>query len=338
MPEGDSVWKLARRLDRQLTGRTVVRSDFRVPRLADPRRRRSGVLGHDTHGKHLLTRLAGLDGSPPVTLHSHLRMDGSWTTTGPGKRLPGRVVPDVRLVLALDDGRTAHGIKLHDLELVPTADEHRLVGHLGPDPLRADWDAEEAVRRLSSDPTVPLVSALLDQRLMAGLGNLWANELAFLTGVSPGRRSATSTCRAWSSGRRRCCTTRRPCPQAYQVTTGSMWPGTDHWVTGRQRRGCLRCGTAVRVAAEVPGDAGNRRTWWCPRCQPGPGPEARRAACGPAALPRAEAWPARPAASGADVRREVLAGERRARRRRGRRACPRRRRGRRRGRRPGPGR
>lgn len=275
MPEGDSVWKLARRLDRQLVGRTVVRSDFRVPRLATRDVAGRVVLGHDTHGKHLLTRLTGLDDSPAVTLHSHLRMDGSWTTTGAGKRLPARVQGDVRLVLALDDGRTTYGVKLHDLDLVATTEEDRLVGHLGPDPLRADWDADEAVRRLSVDPTLPLVSALLDQRLVAGLGNLWANELAFLTGVSPWTpigevdvprlvdRAATMLHHSATV------------PQAYQVTTGSMWPGTDHWVTGRQRRGCLRCGTAVRVAAEIPGDAANRRTWWCPRCQPGPGPEAR---------------------------------------------------------------
>jgi endonuclease-8 len=276
VPEGDSVWKLARRLDRQLSGRTVLRSDFRTPRLATRDVSGRTVAGHATHGKHLLTRLGGLDDSPPVTLHSHLRMDGSWTTTGPGKRLPARVMADVRLVLALDDGRTTHGIKLHDLELVPTADESRLVGHLGPDPLRDDWDADEAVRRLSADPTLPLVSALLDQRLVAGLGNLWANELAFLTGVSPWTPVGDVDVRRLVERAATMLHHSATVPQAYQVTTGSMWPGTDHWVTGRQRRGCLRCGTAVRVVAEIPGDAGNRRTWWCPRCQPGPGPEARR--------------------------------------------------------------
>jgi endonuclease-8 len=276
VPEGDSVWKLARRLDRQLAGRTVLRSDFRTPRLATRDVSGRTVAGHATHGKHLLTRLGGLDDSPPVTLHSHLRMDGSWTTTGPGKRLPARVMADVRLVLALDDGRTTHGIKLHDLELVPTADESRLVGHLGPDPLRDDWDADEAVRRLSADPTLPLVSALLDQRLVAGLGNLWANELAFLTGVSPWTPVGDVDVRRLVERAATMLHHSATVPQAYQVTTGSVWPGTDHWVTGRQRRGCLRCGTAVRVVAEIPGDAGNRRTWWCPRCQPGPGPEARR--------------------------------------------------------------
>ena len=146
MPEGDSVWKLARRLDRQLTGRTVVRSDFRVPRLATRDVAGRGVLGHDTHGKHLLTRLPR--GSGPVTLHSHLRMDGSGRRPGRASgcraaapRLPAGPRPD------LGPPSTASAARPR---LVATADEHRLVGHLGPDPLRADWDPAEAVRRLSS--------------------------------------------------------------------------------------------------------------------------------------------------------------------------------------------
>ena len=265
MPEGDSVWKLARRLDRQLSGRRVVRSDFRTPRLATRDLSGRELLGHDTHGKHLLTRFS--DG---VTLHSHLRLDGSWVTTAPGKRLPQRLMPHVRLVLAVDDGQTTYGVKLHDLDLAPTAEEDRFVGHLGPDPLRDDWDAAEAVRRLAADPTVPLVTALLDQRNLAGLGNLWVNELAFLTGVSPwtaiGDVDVPHLVERAATMLKHSATV----PQAYQVTTGSMWPGTDHWVTGRQKRGCLRCRTAVRMAPEIPNDPGNRRTWWCPHCQPGP--------------------------------------------------------------------
>jgi endonuclease-8 len=275
VPEGDSVWKLARRLDRQLVGHTVVRSDFRTPALATRDLSGRQVLGHDTHGKHLLTRLSGAGGSPAATLHSHLRMDGSWSTLAPGKRLPGKVVPHVRLVLGLDDGRTVHGIRLHDLALVPTDREHDLVGHLGPDPLREDWDADEAVRRLLASPTTPLVSALLDQRAMAGLGNLWANELAFLTGVSPwtpiGEVDVTRLVERAETMLRHSATV----PGAYQVTTGSPVKGDDHWVTGRQRQGCRRCRGPVSVQAEVPGDSANRRTWWCPACQPGPGPETR---------------------------------------------------------------
>lgn len=270
MPEGDSVYRLARRLDRALTGRVVVRSDLRVPRLATRDLAGRTVTGHATHGKHLLTRFSG-----GVTLHSHLRMDGEWSVTGPGKRLPARLAPEVRLVLVLDSGSTAWGLRLHDLELVAADDEARLVGHLGPDPLRGDWDPAEAVRRLEARADTPLVSALLDQTAVAGLGNLWANELAFLVGVSPwtpvGAVDVARLVERAALALRHSATV----PGAYQVTTGRSRRGEDHWVAGRQRRPCLRCGTRVEMVEEVPGDPANRRTWWCPRCQPGPGPDAR---------------------------------------------------------------
>ena len=266
MPEGDSVYRLARRLDRQLVGRTVVRSDFRVPRLATRDLSGRTVEAHATHGKHLLTRFSG-----GVTLHSHLRMDGEWSVTGAGKRLPRRLLPDVRLVLGLGDGTTAWGLRLHDLELVATGEEGRLIGHLGPDPLRDDWDPAEAVRRLGSAPDRPLVAALLDQTCIAGLGNLWVNELAFLTGLSPwtpvGEVDVERLVVRAATALRHSATT----SGAHQVTTGVARRGEDHWVAGRAGKPCRRCGTPVRVVAEVPGDAARRRTWWCPRCQPGPG-------------------------------------------------------------------
>ena len=270
MPEGDSVFKLARRLDRSLRGRVVRRSDFRVPRLATKDVAGRTVLEHGTHGKHLLTRFSG-----DVTLHSHLRMDGEWSVTRPGRRLPSRLMHEVRLVLALDSGSTVWGLRLHDLALVATADEHLVTGHLGPDPLRDDWDPLEAARRLRARAGVPLVSALLDQTALAGLGNLWANELAFLAGVSPWTPVADVDVDRLVERAAVALRHSATVPGAYQVTTGTSRRGEDHWVSGRQRRPCLRCGTVVLMVDEVPGDAANRRTWWCPHCQPGPGPEAR---------------------------------------------------------------
>ena len=192
MPEGDSVYRLARRLDRSLRSRVVTRSDLRVPAHATDDLTGRRVLEHATHGKHLLTRL-----SDDLTLHTHLRMDGSWTVTRPGRRLPTRLWPDVRVVLQVDSGETAHGVKVPVVELVRTSAEHDVVGHLGPDPLRDDWDLTEAVRRFSADPARPLAAALLDQRLVAGWGNLWANELCFLRGHSPWTPVGASTSRAW---------------------------------------------------------------------------------------------------------------------------------------------
>lgn len=270
MPEGDSVWKVARSLDRTLRGHEVLRSDFRVPQLATRDLAGRTVLEHATHGKHLLTRF-----SDDVTLHSHLLMDGEWKTTRPGKRLPPTFMGLVRVVLETAGG-TAWGLRLHQLDLVRTSEESRVVGHLGPDPLREDWDAAEAVRRLGTDPTTPLVTALLDQTRMAGLGNLWVNEIAFLVGVSPwtpvGEVDLPRLVDRAAHMLRHSATV----PGAYQTTTGIGRPGQDHWIYGRVRGGCRRCKGPVQRAEELTNDPGNRVTYWCPHCQPGPGPEGRR--------------------------------------------------------------
>lgn len=263
------MWRVARRLDERLRGRRVVTSDFRTPRLATSDVSGRTVLGTDTHGKHLLTRFDG-----DLTLNTHLRMDGSWTVVGPGKRLPRRVEPDVRVRLATDGG-TAYGLLLPVVELVRTSAEHAVVGYLGPDPLRDDWDAGEAVRRLRADPDRPLVAALLDQRLLAGLGNLWVNELAFLVRTSPWTRVGDVDVDALVALAAKALRGSATGVTGYQVTTGSTRRGEEHWVAGRAGRPCRRCGTPVRVVAEVGGDPERRRTWWCPRCQPGPAPRPR---------------------------------------------------------------
>jgi endonuclease VIII len=281
VPEGDSVYRLARRLDRKLKAHTIAESDLRVPRLATVDLSGRQVLQHATHGKHLLTRFSG-----DVTLHSHLLMDGEWSVTGPGKRLPPRLMSEVRVVLRTIEGPTAWGLRIHRLELVRTAEENRLVGHLGPDPLHDDFDAADAARRLRAEPDVPLVSALLDQTKVAGFGNLWVNELAFLIGVSPWTPvSDVDVPRLVELGR----TALRhsvAVPGAAQVTTGRTRRGEQHWVAGRARQPCRRCGTEVQVVAELGSDPANRRTWWCPHCQPGPGPDARKRLRERAAPPR----------------------------------------------------
>ncbi len=273
MPEGDSVYVLARRLDRALTGRRISRADLRHPKVATVDLSGRTVLEHATHGKHLLTRF-----SEGVTLHTHLRMQGSWSVVGAGKQLPSRLMGDVRVVLATDAGPTAYGVLLPVVEVLATEREADVVGHLGPDPLREDWDPAEAVRRLSQDPGRPLAAALLDQRLMAGLGNLWVNELCFLRGHSPwtpvGDVDVTAVVRLGARALR----TSAHTPAAFQVTTGNTRRGEQHWVSGRAGRPCLRCRTGIRVVDEVTGDPEQRRTWWCPTCQPGPepGPERTR--------------------------------------------------------------
>ncbi len=261
MPEGDTVWRLARRLDAALAGRVLAGGELRVARYATSRFETVTVIGHDTVGKHLLTRFD--DGR---TLHTHLRMDGSWSVLADGKRLPRRVHPTVRIVLEAVGGPTVYGVAIPVVELLRTRDEPHVVGHLGPDPLRADWDLDEAARRIERSAGRPLVAVLLDQRVIAGLGNLWANELAFLLGTSPWTPVAHLDARAVASVAARALSA--SAHGLLQVTTGDPRRGHEHFVAGRAHQPCRRCGTPVRVRAETTGDPQQRRTWWCPTCQP----------------------------------------------------------------------
>lgn len=265
MPEGDSVYRLRRRLDTATRGARVCDGELRSGAAAGASLTGRRIASYDTHGKHLLTRFD--DGS---TLHTHLRMQGRWTITGPGRALPTAQRDRARVRLRLADGREVWGLDLPVVHLVATAREHDVIGHLGPDPLRVDWDAAEAKRRLLRRPGRPLVAALLDQTLVAGLGNLWVNELAFLRGVHPFSPIGATDLDALLALAARCLRLSATVPGMYQVTTGDRRRGSSHWVAGRAGRPCLRCGTGVRVRDEVFDDPEQRRTWWCPRCQPVP--------------------------------------------------------------------
>lgn len=262
MPEGDSVYRAARRLDR-LRG-PLLTADFRVPRYATLELR-GQVLGTVSYGKHLLTRFD--DG---LTLHTHLRMDGEWAVLGAGKRLPRRLDGDVRVLLATE-GATACALRMPVVDVLPTAQEHDVIGHLGPD-LLADRPvpdiAAEAVERLERQPERELKAALLDQRNLAGIGNLWADELCFLRGHSPQARVGDVDLEPLVRLAVKLLRFSVSPTGAAQVTTGDTRPGKQHWVSGRAGQECRRCGTTILVRDAVPNDPERRRTWWCPHCQP----------------------------------------------------------------------
>ncbi|MCH5675292.1 Fpg/Nei family DNA glycosylase [Streptomyces gilvus] len=264
MPEGDTVWQTARRLHGALAGQVLTRSDFRVPKYATADLTGRTVLDVTPHGKHLLTRVEG-----GLTLHSHLKMDGSWKVFANGRRWTGGPSHQIRVILGNED-RTAVGYRLPVLELMRTSDEQRVVGHLGPDLLGPDWNPERALANLLADPARPLGEALLDQRNLAGIGNVYKSELCFLLGVTPwlpvGALPAERAARLPEFAKRLLEANRdRP----VRSTTGRR--GQDLFVYGRAPRPCLRCRTSIRVAEQGDGSR-ERPTYWCPRCQTGPSP------------------------------------------------------------------
>lgn len=263
MPEGDTIWHTARRLDDAFAGTALVLFDLRVPRYATADLRGHVVHGAASRGKHLLIRI-----DPGYTLHSHLGMDGSWRVRSATGRPPGLRAAGVRAVLANDE-HLAVGSELAQLNLVRTDDEPTLVGHLGPDLLGDDWDPVEAVRRLFADPDRSIAEALLDQRNLAGIGNVYQAELLFLRGIRPETptRAAGDLDRMVRLARELLRTNRN---HPGHITTGDRRPGRQHWVYGRAGLPCRRCGTLIqRGQLGVPG--GERTTFWCPHCQRGPG-------------------------------------------------------------------
>jgi endonuclease-8 len=266
VPEGDTVWLVSRRLDEALSGEVLTRSDFRVPSLATADLVGRRVLETLPRGKHILTRLE--DG---LTLHSHLRMDGSWHLYRPGVRWTGGPEHMVRLVLSTPE-RDAVGYRLHDLALVATDAEDQLVGHLGPDLLDPHgFDADGALRRLREQPEREVGQALLDQRNLAGIGNLYKAESLFVRRVSPWTPvGEVDDLAALLETARRLLDRNKEHPA--QSTTGETGRDRQHYVFERGGRPCRRCGGRVESAMQgvAPYD---RITYWCPTCQPGPHPE-----------------------------------------------------------------
>jgi len=266
MPEGDTVWRTADRLNRALAGQPLVMADLRWPDLSTVDLRGQRTTEVVARGKHILHRLAG-----DVTIHSHLRMEGQWRIEATPKLMARSLRhPQLRAVVGTS-AWTALGLRLGDLHVVPTVEEHTLVGHLGPDVLGPDWDGVEAARRLAASGA-SIGAALLDQRNLAGVGTMYAAEALFLEGLGPWVLAEDLGAGAVAAlvdrahhllvrGRR----------SVVQSTTGSDRRGATHHVHGRSGRPCLRCGAAVRVA--MIGEPPRERTmFYCPVCQGGIGP------------------------------------------------------------------
>ena len=257
MPEGDTIHYAASRIRPVLEGQ--VPDELRTPHPRFARDRWPERLGGravravEARGKHLLLRFEG-----DLTLHSHLRMTGSWRVLPEGARWPrsprrawlvirrgDRVVVqfDGPVLLLMTDGRSRF--------------DQRLAG-LGPDIVGTDWDERRFLRRLrDDDPTRPIGDALLDQRTLAGIGNLWKVEGCFLAGVDPWRPvQRVSDDEALAIV--------RACRPRMQQSARDGVQDRFKVIYGRAGRPCPRCGTPI---AQRPQGLDNRLTYWCPGCQ-----------------------------------------------------------------------
>ena len=250
MPEGDTVWHTAETLRQALVGRTLTRCDVRVPRFATADLTGQVVDEVYSRGKHLFIRVG------PASIHSHLKMDGAWRVTSRAVRNDHRI----RIILEAGDIR-AVGIDLGVLEILDRAHDGDAVAHLGPDLLGADWNPQVAATNLTARPDRPIAEALLDQRVLAGFGNVYCNELCFVSGRLPSAPvSAVSDPHRLVSRARDMLWANRY--RWNRCTTGDTRAGRQLWVYGRAGQSCRRCGTRIDYD-----DSGERVAYWCPACQ-----------------------------------------------------------------------
>jgi len=257
MPEGDTVRRLADRIGARFGGDRCLRSIARDPRITHLDLTGARLIEADAVGKWLLLRF-----DDDRTVYGHLRMDGRWDL---GRRSSA---PEWkrRLEVEFESGwMTAVDMPL--IGAVATADEHEIVGHLGPDlcaPTVPDIDA--IVSRLIQEPDRPLAGALLDQRNVAGFGNVYAVEVPFIGGVSPFQPVGTieGLDLIVRAGR---ALIRTNAERGPQNTTGRRLHESHHWVYGNRRRPCPWC--SARLDGQDERDSPWRRvSTWCPSCQP----------------------------------------------------------------------
>jgi len=266
VPEGDTVHRTADRLDAALRDAALERAELRWPSVPQVDLAGSRTLEVVARGKHLLHRF-----DTGTTLHTHLRMEGQWRVEHPGPATERALRRhDLRAAL-LTEQWSALGLRLGMLDLVPTAREAELVGHLGPDVLGPDWDATVAAARVTASEGL-IGDTLLDQRVLAGIGTFWASEILFIERVlpwTPARDLDRERVLAMLERLHRLMAAARG--SGWQATTGIQRSGEGAYVHARSGRPCRRCGDTVRVATT--GAAPRQRTLFsCPTCQGGLAP------------------------------------------------------------------
>jgi endonuclease-8 len=257
MPEGDTIHGAARRIRAALVGKEIASIETPHRRFERDRwpERLSGrsVRAVDSKGKHLFIRFDG-----DLTLHSHLRMNGWWGVYERGRRW-GKSPSRAWLVIRTANHEVVQfgGPVLELMTDSRSRFDHR-IARLGPDILADEFDERAFLRRLrEDDPTRGIGDALLDQRNLCGIGNLWKAEACFLAGLDPWRPvGELSDDQALA-----------PVNAVRPLMLRSALGGghaRETWVFERHGRPCRRCGTTIRARGQ--GDD-NRTTYWCPSCQ-----------------------------------------------------------------------
>ncbi|HEV2720122.1 MAG TPA: DNA-formamidopyrimidine glycosylase family protein, partial [Thermoanaerobaculia bacterium] len=178
MPEGDTIFRTAATLQKALAGRVVTRYETMLPKIDGPLRGRT-IERVAAVGKHLV-----IDFSGGLHLRTHMRMNGAWHIYRPGERWR-RPRRDMRIVIETDDF-VAVGFNIPVAELVTGRELQRALHAQGPD-LLADFDVDEAVRRAREHGEEEIADVLLNQRVAAGIGNIWKSESLFARGINPFR-------------------------------------------------------------------------------------------------------------------------------------------------------
>lgn len=259
MPEGDSAYRVAAQLDRALSGRILTQFQIRTGTLARADLSGETVQNAEAFGKHIIVRIG------EYSLHSHMLMDGTWHLYLPGIRWR-RPAHQARLVLGNDQVQ-AVGFLVGKIRLVRTDQESKLIGHLGPDPLKPEWNnggLEKATRNLAADHRSIHV-ALLDQSNVAGFGNEYANEICFLAGIDPAAPAAQMDVRSCLVIGARLI--RANLGRVERTTTGDTRPGKRLYVYGRAGQPCRRCGETIRFTRLGAAPSSMRHVYWCPSCQ-----------------------------------------------------------------------
>lgn len=253
MPEGDTIHRAARTLDQALRGRTVTKFDTNLPRLKriddDAPVAGRTIENVRAHGKHLIIELTG-----GLRLRTHMRMKGSWHVYRPGERW--QRARSAMTVMLATDAWVAVGFDIPVAEFEPGGERmSRPLRDLGPDLLSEEFDAEVAVTRIRARAGQEVGDALLDQSVVAGIGNIWKSEVLFVCRIDPFARIESlddAQLRAIVSAAR---TLLR---RSVEGEAGARS------VYGRGGKPCRRCGAVIATTRQ---GADARVTYWCPRCQ-----------------------------------------------------------------------